>query len=91
VDAGRAELAILIAPVTVEDFVAVNLQRRRLPRKSTWFTPKARAGLVLAQLDPARPDPAEPDPARVDPARVEPAQVEPAQVEPARVEPAQRD
>ena len=51
VDAGRAELAILIAPVTVEDFVAVNLQRHKLPRKSTWFTPKARAGLVLAQLD----------------------------------------
>jgi uncharacterized protein (DUF1015 family) len=51
VDSGHAELAVLIAPVTVDDFVAVNLARRRLPRKSTWFTPKARAGLVLAQLD----------------------------------------
>ncbi|GIE87844.1 DUF1015 family protein [Actinoplanes regularis] len=51
VDAGRAELAVLIAPVTVEDFVAVNLARLKLPRKSTWFTPKARGGLVLAQLD----------------------------------------
>ncbi|MGA5304425.1 DUF1015 family protein [Nucisporomicrobium flavum] len=51
VDAGRAELAILIAPVTVDDFVAVNLGRQKLPRKSTWFTPKARGGLVLAQLD----------------------------------------
>jgi uncharacterized protein (DUF1015 family) len=50
VDAGRAELAILIAPVTVDDFVAVNLNREKLPRKSTWFTPKARAGLVVAQL-----------------------------------------
>jgi len=50
VDAGRAELAVLIAPVTVDDFVAVNLQRQKLPRKSTWFTPKARGGLVLAQL-----------------------------------------
>jgi uncharacterized protein (DUF1015 family) len=50
VDSGRAELAVLIAPVTVEDFVAVNLARQKLPRKSTWFTPKARAGLVLAQL-----------------------------------------
>jgi uncharacterized protein (DUF1015 family) len=50
VDAGRAELAILIAPVTVEDFVAVNLARLKLPRKSTWFTPKARAGLVVTQL-----------------------------------------
>ena len=50
VDAGRAELAVLIAPVTVDDFVAVNLARLKLPRKSTWFTPKARAGLVLAEL-----------------------------------------
>ncbi|HEY7225392.1 MAG TPA: DUF1015 family protein [Micromonosporaceae bacterium] len=47
---GRAELAILIAPVTVEQFVAVNLARQRMPRKSTWFTPKARGGLVLADL-----------------------------------------
>ncbi|NUT34046.1 MAG: DUF1015 family protein [Hamadaea sp.] len=50
VDAGRADLAILIAPVTVDDFVAVNLARQKLPRKSTWFTPKARAGLVAAAL-----------------------------------------
>ncbi|MBB2948115.1 uncharacterized protein (DUF1015 family) [Actinoplanes lutulentus] len=50
VDNGRAELAVLIAPVTVDDFVEVNLERLKLPRKSTWFTPKARGGLVLAQL-----------------------------------------
>ncbi|MFC7548822.1 DUF1015 family protein [Plantactinospora sp. GCM10030261] len=50
VDAGRAELAVLIAPVTVDDFVAVNLARQKMPRKSTWFTPKARGGLVLAEL-----------------------------------------
>jgi uncharacterized protein (DUF1015 family) len=52
VDAGRAELAVLVAPVTVEDFVAVNLGRQKLPRKSTWFTPKARAGLVVAEVQP---------------------------------------
>jgi uncharacterized protein (DUF1015 family) len=51
VDAGRSELAVLIAPVSVDDFVTVNLERHKLPRKSTWFTPKARGGLVLAQLD----------------------------------------
>jgi uncharacterized protein (DUF1015 family) len=51
VDAARSELAVLIAPVTVDDFVTVNLQRQKLPRKSTWFTPKARGGLVLSQLD----------------------------------------
>jgi uncharacterized protein (DUF1015 family) len=50
VDSGRSELAVFIAPVTVADFVAVNLARQKLPRKSTWFTPKARAGLVLAEL-----------------------------------------
>ena len=50
VDAGRAELAILIAPVSVDAFVAVNLARQKMPRKSTWFTPKARGGLVLAEL-----------------------------------------
>ncbi|MBL7260340.1 DUF1015 family protein [Paractinoplanes lichenicola] len=51
VEAGRSELAVLVAPVTVDDFVRVNLERQKLPRKSTWFTPKARGGLVLAQLD----------------------------------------
>ena len=50
VAAGRAEAAIAIAPVPMADFVAVNLQRLKMPRKSTWFTPKARAGLVLAEL-----------------------------------------
>jgi uncharacterized protein (DUF1015 family) len=50
VDAGRADLALLIAPVTVDEFVAVNLARQKMPRKSTWFTPKARGGLVLADL-----------------------------------------
>jgi uncharacterized protein (DUF1015 family) len=50
VDEGRADLAILIDPVTVPDFIRVNLDRQKMPRKSTWFTPKARAGLVVAQL-----------------------------------------
>jgi uncharacterized protein (DUF1015 family) len=54
VGAGRAELAVLIAPVSVPDFVAVNLARLKLPRKSTWFTPKARAGLVAAQVPAGR-------------------------------------
>lgn len=50
VDSGRAALAVLIAPVPVEDFLAVNLARQTMPRKSTWFVPKVRAGMVLAQL-----------------------------------------
>lgn len=58
VDAGVAALAVLVAPVSVEDFVQVNLARQKMPRKSTWFTPKARAGLVLAELGPASGTPA---------------------------------
>jgi uncharacterized protein (DUF1015 family) len=50
VDAERADLAVLIAAVGVEEFVAVNLARDKMPRKSTWFTPKARAGLVVASV-----------------------------------------
>jgi hypothetical protein len=50
VDSGQAVAAVIIAPVTIEDFIAVNLARQKMPRKSTWFTPKARAGLVLAEL-----------------------------------------
>lgn len=55
VDEGAAALAVLVAPVSVEDFVQVNLARQRMPRKSTWFTPKSRAGLVLAELGDRRP------------------------------------
>lgn len=50
VDAGRAAVAIAIAPVSVPDFVSVNVNRSAMPRKSTWFVPKARAGLVVASL-----------------------------------------
>jgi uncharacterized protein (DUF1015 family) len=50
VDAGRADAAVFIAPVGTGDFIDVNLARQKMPRKSTWFTPKARAGLVLAEL-----------------------------------------
>jgi uncharacterized protein (DUF1015 family) len=53
VDAGRVAAAVLVAPVSVDDFVAVNLARLKMPRKSTWFTPKARGGLILAETHPA--------------------------------------
>jgi len=55
VDGGGADLAVLIAPISVDDFVEVNLARQKMPRKSTWFTPKARAGLVLAEVDAGWP------------------------------------
>lgn len=50
VDEDRAALAMAIAPVSVPDFVAVNVNRLAMPRKSTWFVPKARAGMVVARL-----------------------------------------
>ncbi|MDQ1644465.1 MAG: hypothetical protein QOJ50_649 [Cryptosporangiaceae bacterium] len=55
VDTGRAAAALLMAPVSVPDFIAVNVERLTMPRKSTWFTPKARTGLVLADL-PSAPE-----------------------------------
>jgi uncharacterized protein (DUF1015 family) len=49
VDAGRAVAAFLLRPVTMAEFTAINAAREYMPRKSTWFMPKARAGLVLAE------------------------------------------
>jgi hypothetical protein len=39
-----------IAPVPFADVLAVHEQGRRMPRKSTYFTPKPRSGLFLADL-----------------------------------------
>ncbi len=50
---GGAAAAISVPAVTVDQFVAVNLDRLKMPRKSTWFTPKARSGLVLVELGSA--------------------------------------
>jgi uncharacterized protein (DUF1015 family) len=50
VAAGRFQIALGMPAVTMEDFVAVNERRMKMPRKSTWFTPKLRAGLVVVEL-----------------------------------------
>ena len=50
VEAGRFQLALGMPAVTTEDFVEVNRRRLKMPRKSTWFTPKLRAGLVVVEL-----------------------------------------
>jgi hypothetical protein len=39
-----------LAPVPFADVLAVHQQGRRMPRKSTYFTPKPRSGLLLADL-----------------------------------------
>jgi hypothetical protein len=49
--AGPAVDAVLqLAPVPFADVLAVHQQGRRMPRKSTYFTPKPRSGLLLADL-----------------------------------------
>ena len=50
VDAGHHELAVTLAPVTIDQFIEVCRQNRIMPPKSTWFQPKIRSGLVMALL-----------------------------------------
>jgi uncharacterized protein (DUF1015 family) len=49
VDSGACQCVLTVPPVMMEDFLKVNALRKKMPRKSTWFTPKMRAGLVLAE------------------------------------------
>ncbi|HEX4721016.1 MAG TPA: DUF1015 family protein [Pseudonocardiaceae bacterium] len=46
----EADAVLLVAPVPYHDVLAVHDQGRRMPRKSTYFTPKPRSGLLLAGL-----------------------------------------
>lgn len=50
VDSGDRAFAITLPPVTMEQFIEVCRQRRMMPPKSTWFSPKIRSGLVMALL-----------------------------------------
>ena len=52
VDDRRAAYAVTLPAVTMEEFIEVCRQGRRMPPKSTWFEPKVRTGLVTALLDP---------------------------------------
>ncbi|HVJ68194.1 MAG TPA: DUF1015 family protein [Caulifigura sp.] len=56
VDSGRYSLALSLAPVTMDQFIAVCEQNQFMPPKSTWFDPKIRTGLVMSLLDPQKPD-----------------------------------
>jgi hypothetical protein len=44
------DAVLQLAPVPFADVLAVHEQGRRMPRKSTYFTPKPRSGLLLADL-----------------------------------------
>lgn len=50
VDQGDFDLALSLAPVTMDQFVEVCEQNLFMPPKSTWFDPKIRSGLVIALL-----------------------------------------
>jgi uncharacterized protein (DUF1015 family) len=50
VDAGEYDFALSLAPVTMQQFIAVCEQNQFMPPKSTWFDPKIRSGLVMALL-----------------------------------------
>jgi hypothetical protein len=45
-----ADAVVLLAPVSFADVLAVHAAGRRMPRKATYFTPKPRSGLVLADI-----------------------------------------
>lgn len=45
-----ADAVVLVAPVPLSTVQAVHAAGRRMPRKSTYFTPKPRSGLLLAEL-----------------------------------------
>jgi hypothetical protein len=46
----HVDAVLELAPVPFTDVLAVHQQGRRMPRKSTYFTPKPRSGLLLADL-----------------------------------------
>ena len=50
-----ADAVLLLAPVPLADVLAVHADGGRMPRKSTYFTPKPRSGLLLADLGGGRP------------------------------------
>jgi hypothetical protein len=45
-----ADAVLLIAPVPLADVLAVHEAGERMPRKATYFTPKPRSGLLLADI-----------------------------------------
>ena len=51
VDNGEAALAVAMAPVTVEQLMAIADGGGIMPPKSTWFEPKLRSGLFVHTLD----------------------------------------
>ncbi len=49
VDSKEFDFAVLLSPVSLNEFANVCKQNGKMPAKSTWFTPKIRSGLWLAK------------------------------------------
>lgn len=47
---GDADAVLLLAPVPYAEVLAVHAAGLRMPRKATYFTPKPRSGLLLAEV-----------------------------------------
>ena len=52
VDAGQAEVAVLMRPTRIEDVFAVAKRGETMPQKSTYFFPKLLSGLLIHPLEP---------------------------------------
>ena len=50
VDAGEAEVAVLMRPTRIEDVFAVAQRGETMPQKSTYFYPKLVCGLLFLPL-----------------------------------------
>jgi uncharacterized protein (DUF1015 family) len=53
VRSGEAQAAILLRPVTVAQIAEWAAARRRMPPKTSYFSPKPRTGMVFRRLEPA--------------------------------------
>jgi uncharacterized protein (DUF1015 family) len=51
IDGGEAQAAFLLRPVTVKQIEEWANERRRMPPKTTYFSPKPRTGMVFRSLD----------------------------------------
>ena len=48
---GDAQAAVLLRPVTVDQIAEWAHERRRMPPKTTYFSPKPRTGMVFRPLE----------------------------------------
>jgi uncharacterized protein (DUF1015 family) len=51
IEKGEGEAAVLLRPVTVDQIAQWARARRRMPPKTTYFSPKPRTGMVFRSLD----------------------------------------